>query len=76
MEILQLLSSYRCQVANTNLPHSSSLYSLGTGRTENTVCNSSFIVTCGLVTVGTYLSAKALLSTNFYIYAYLAVFAQ
>jgi hypothetical protein len=76
MEILQLLHSRRCPLINNNLPHSSSLYSLGTDRIENSVSNSSSIATFGCVAVGTCLFVTALLNNGSCIFAHLAVVAQ
>jgi hypothetical protein len=64
MDILQIPSSSRCLLASTNLPHSSSLYSLGTDRIENSVSNSFSIVVVQIVSVGPCLFAKVLLSNG------------
>jgi hypothetical protein len=48
----------------------------GTDRIENSVLNSSYIVACEFVAVGTYLFAKSLLSNGSCTFAYLEVGAQ
>jgi hypothetical protein len=65
MEILQLLCSLHCLLANPhNLSHSYSLDSLGMDCKENSVSNSSSIFACVFIAMGTCMFVKELLNNG------------
>jgi hypothetical protein len=76
MEILQLLCSCHFPLADTNLPHSSLLYSLGTDDIENSISHSSSIVAGGFVAMGICLFVKVILSNGSCIFPCPVVVAQ
>jgi hypothetical protein len=75
-EIPQLLCSRCCPFADTDSPHSSLLYILGMDCIQNSDSNSSSIIVCAFVSVGTRLFAKALISNGSCIFVYLVVIDQ